>query len=254
VWRAFARSESSKGEISQNDNRRVPSSAFERAPAIDSERTPLNGPLFQYALTAFVTLLVVVDPFSVVPIFTALTAGSAPSWRRVIVRRAVLIAFGIACFFLVAGRTAMAYLGITVHAFAISGGILLFATALPMLFGHRPGMQAPEVQEKGGVGGDISIFPLAVPLLSGPGAITSILLLTSQAGHDGARLGALALAITGVFAITWLVLRLGERLMAFIGEAGVHIVTRVMGIVLAALAVQFVLNGFTAYYRMVIHS
>lgn len=212
----------------------------------------MDGELLQFGLTSFVALLVVVDPFSLVPLFTALTAGADPKWRRMIVRRAILIAFGIACFFLLAGRAAMGYLGITVHAFAISGGILLFATAMPMLFGQRPGMQAPEFEEKGGVGGDISIFPLAVPLLSGPGAITTILLLTSESDGSAARLGVLGLAMAAVFAIAWLVLALGERVMTRIGEGGVHIVTRVMGIVLAALAVQFVLNGLATYYHAMI--
>jgi multiple antibiotic resistance protein len=137
---------------------------------------------------------------------------------------------------------------VTIHAFAISGGVLLFATALPMLFGHRGGLQAPEREERPTAGEDIAIFPLAIPLLSGPGAIATILLLTSQASGDIRRLVALGLAVVLVYGVTFITLRLGGRLMARIGEGKVHIVTRVMGIILAALAVQFILNGITAYY------
>lgn len=204
--------------------------------------------LVQFGLTAFVTLLVVVDPPGVVPIFVALTEGADAPKRRATVKRAVIVALLVALFFLVAGRSLLSYLGVTIHAFAISGGVLLFATALPMLFGHRGGLQAPERDERPTAGEDIAIFPLAIPLLSGPGAIATILLLTSQASGDIRRLVALGLAVILVYGVTLITLRLGGSLMARIGEGKVHIVTRVMGIILAALAVQFILNGITAYY------
>ena len=163
-------------------------------------------------------------------------------------KRAVIVALVVTLVFLVAGRSLLSYLGVTIHAFAISGGVLLFATALTMLFGHRGGLQAPERGEKPTAGEDIAIFPLAIPLLSGPGAIATILLLTSQANGDIRRLVTLGLAVILVYGVTLITLRLGGSLMARIGEGKVHIVTRVMGIILAALAVQFILNGITAYY------
>lgn len=204
--------------------------------------------LVRFGLTAFVTLLVVVDPPGVVPVFVTLTEGADAAKRRAIVKRAIIVALLVALFFLVAGRSLLSYLGVTIHAFAISGGVLLFATALPMLFGHRGGLQAPEREERPTAGEDIAIFPLAIPLLSGPGTIASILLLTSQANGDIRRLLALGLAVVLVYGVTLVMLRLGGSLMARIGEGKVHIVTRVMGIILAALAVQFILNGITAYY------
>ncbi|HEX7176117.1 MAG TPA: MarC family protein [Pyrinomonadaceae bacterium] len=206
--------------------------------------------LVRFGLTAFVTLLVVVDPPGVVPIFVALTEGADAAKRRATVKRAVIIALLVALFFLVAGRSLLSYLGVTIHAFAISGGVLLFATALPMLFGHRGGLQAPEREERPTAGEDIAIFPLAIPLLSGPGAIATILLLTAQANGDTRRLVALGLAVVLVYGVSLIMLRLGGSLMARIGEGKVHIVTRVMGIILAALAVQFILNGITAYYEL----
>jgi multiple antibiotic resistance protein len=226
----------------------------------------MDQDFFRFGLAAFVTLLVVVDPPGVVPIYVALTKDEQPRRRRAILIRAVLIAFGVALFFLLAGRAVLSYLGVTVHAFSISGGILLFVAAMPMLFGQRGGLQAPEGKERGAraaagkeraapgdrgtAGQDISVFPLAMPLLSGPGTIATILLLTSQAGGDLQKLAAIGVAIAIVFLVSFVLLYLGARLIRLVGEGGVHIATRVMGIVLAALAVQYVLNGVTGYYQL----
>lgn len=226
----------------------------------------MDPDLLRFALAAFVTILVVVDPPGVVPIYVALTKDEQPRRRRAILIRAVLIAFGVALFFLIAGRAVLSYLGVTVHAFSISGGILLFVAAMPMLFGQRGGLQAPEGKERGATAiegdsknverstrasaNDISVFPLAMPLLSGPGTIATILLLTSQTGGDLMKLTAIGIAIASVFLVSFVVLLLGARLIGLVSEGGVHIATRVMGIVLAALAVQYVLNGVTGYYQL----
>ncbi len=128
----------------------------------------MDQDFLRFGLAAFITLLVVVDPPGVVPIYVALTKDEQQSRRRAILVRAVLIAFGVALFFLIAGRAVLAYLGVTVHAFSISGGILLFVAAMPMLFGQRGGLQSPERKERSSVGQDISVFPLAMPMLAGP--------------------------------------------------------------------------------------
>ncbi|HTG88453.1 MAG TPA: MarC family protein [Pyrinomonadaceae bacterium] len=218
-------------------------------PIVRASLRIMDQDILRFGLAAFVTLLVVVDPPGVVPMFVALTEGE-PERRRAVLTRAVLIAFGVALFFLLAGRAVLSYLGVTVHAFSISGGILLFVAAMPMLFGERGGLQSPQSKEHGSVGGDISVFPLAMPLLSGPGTIATILLLTSQAGNDPRKIGAIGVAIAIVFIVSFISLYLGSRLMRLLGEGGVHIATRVMGIVLAALAVQYVLNGITGYYHL----
>ena len=212
----------------------------------------MDQDVWRFGLAAFVTLLVVVDPPGVVPTFVALTKDDRPSRRRAILIRAVVIAFGVAIFFLLAGRAVLSYLGVTVQAFSISGGVLLFLAALPMLFGQRGGLQAPEPTERGSVGQDISVFPLAIPLLSGPGAIATILLLTSQTAGDPRKLMAAVVAVALVFVASFVSLYLGARLIALVGEGGVHIATRVMGIILAALAVQYVLNGITGYHRLLV--
>jgi MarC family membrane protein len=212
----------------------------------------MDQTIWKFALGAFVTLLLVVDPPGVVPTFVALTKGMQPSRRRAILTRAVVIAFGVALFFLLVGRAVLSYLGVTGQAFSISGGILLFVAALPMLFGQRGGLQAPEAKDSGSVGEDISVFPLAIPLLSGPGAIATILLMTSQTAGDPRKLVAAIVAIALVFVVVFVSLYLGARMIALVGEGGVNIATRVMGIILAALAVQYVLNGMTGYYHFLI--
>jgi multiple antibiotic resistance protein len=207
----------------------------------------------QFGLKAFVTLIVVVDPLGVAPSFVALTSELGSIEKRKTLGRALVIAFGVTLFFLVGGRWLFSYLGVTVHAFAISGGILLFVASWPMLFGHRPGLQAPERDEQSAIGEDIAIFPLAIPLLSGPGTITTVLLLANQAVRDISRMGMLAVIIGVVYLISWCILYAGERIMTRFGEGKVRIITRVLGIVLAALAVQYVLNGLTGYYDSLVN-
>jgi multiple antibiotic resistance protein len=150
---------------------------------------------------------------------------------------------------LLAGRFLLTHLGVTVPAFAISGGVLLFATALPMLFGQRGALQSPERGEAGQSGEDIAVFPLAIPLLSGPGTITTMLLLATQAGADLVRVVILIPMLGLVFLIAWMVLASADRLIERIGQGKIHIITRVLGIVLAALAVQYVLDGVRSYYQ-----
>ncbi|MGH7927884.1 MAG: MarC family protein [Candidatus Binatia bacterium] len=213
----------------------------------------MDESLLQFFLRAFVTLFVVVDPLGVAPNFVALTSEFGTIERKRTLRRALIIAFGVTLFFLVAGRWLLDYLGVTVHAFAISGGILLFAASWSMLFGHRPGLQAaPEHMEHGMTGEDIAVFPLAIPLLSGPGTITSILLLTNHPDTNALLMSILTAIVVVVYLISWFVLYAGERIIMRLGEGKVRIMTRVLGIILAALAVQFVLNGIGGFYDSLI--
>ncbi|MGH7766320.1 MAG: MarC family protein [Candidatus Binatia bacterium] len=208
--------------------------------------------LLQFGLRAFATLFIVVDPLGVAPMFVALTSELRDAERRRVLSRALLVAFSVTLFFLLGGGFLLSYLGVTVHAFAISGGILLFAASLPMLFGQRPGLQAPETHELGATGEDIAVFPLAIPLLSGPGTITTVLLLANQVRGELLRMGIFAAVIVLVYLIAWWILYAGERVMARLGQGKVHIITRVLGIVLAALAVQYILSGIAGYYTSLV--
>jgi multiple antibiotic resistance protein len=208
----------------------------------------MDQPLLQFTVTAFVMLIVVINPVAVAPVFAAVTNGMEVTERRSVLKRALLIAFGVALFFLLAGRVMLSYLGVTMHAFAVSGGVLLFLLALPMLFGQRSPLQSPEGGERSAAGEDAAIFPMAIPMLAGPGTIATVLVLATQAGGDARRLGALTATLGCIYLISWPVLHASDRLISRMGEGKVGIITRVLGIILAALAVQYVFNGITGYY------
>lgn len=205
--------------------------------------------LLQFGLTAFGMLFVVINPIAVAPVFVAVTGGRSAGQRRSILTRAVLAAFGVALFFLFVGRAFLAYMGVSVQAFAISGGLLLFAIAFPMLMGQRSPIQVPQSDE---ASSDVAIFPLTIPQLAGPGTIATILLLATQAGADWTRLGLLAGLIAGIYLLAWPILYMAERVMSRLGEGLLHIITRVLGLVLAALAVQYVLNGVAGFYATLV--
>ncbi len=197
-----------------------------------------------FYIPAFVTLFVVIDPIGLTPLFVALTQGMTERQRRAIAIRSVLVAFGILLLFGLAGEAVLTFLGISMPAFRMAGGILLFLTALDMLFERRTQRrqdQADTAQTED-LDDDPSVFPLAIPLIGGPGAIASMILLTGQgtgALHIAAVHGVMMLVLLIVFALFLLAAPL-ERLL---GPTGITVVTRLLGMLLAALSVQFVIDG-----------
>ena len=194
------------------------------------------------AITAFVALFVVIDPIGLAPIFVALTQGVTADARRRIAVRACIIGFGLLLLFGLAGESVLGFLGISMAAFRIAGGILLFLTALDMLFERRTKRREDQAAEDGPED-DPSVFPLATPLIGGPGAIATMILLTGQASGDPVHIA----GVVGVMAAV-LVCVLGMFLMAgvlerLLGRVGINVVTRLLGMLLAALSVQFVLDG-----------
>lgn len=212
----------------------------------------MNNDLLQFSLTAFSMLLVVINPIAVSPVFVAVTANLTAAQRRSTLTRAVLIACGVALFFLFVGRAFLSYMGVSVQAFAISGGILLFSIAFPMLMGQRSHIQFPSNNETHAAMTDVAIFPLTIPQLAGPGTVATVLLLSTQAGEDWGRLGVLAGIIVAIYLIAWPTLFMAERIMHRLGENVIHIITRVLGLVLAALAVQYILNGLAGFYQTLV--
>ncbi len=215
----------------------------------------MNQDLFQFALTAFVMLIVVVNPIIISPIFAAATKDTNSEQRRGILRRAILIAFFVAIFFLLVGRLFLSYLGVSIYSFAISGGILLFVIAFPMLLGHNSSVQTPDEPEKGAglaEAGDAAIFPMAFPMLAGPGTIATILVLASQTNNDLSSIIALIASVTLVYLVSWLTLSMSDLIIVKLGDNIMNVITRILGLVLAAMAVQYVLNGFKGYYKFLI--
>ncbi len=195
-------------------------------------------------VTAFVTLFVVIDPIGLSPLFVALTRGMGPARRRSIAVSAALIAVGLLTLFGLFGEALLDFVGISMPAFRIAGGILLFLTALDMLFERRTKRREDKVHEQeDDPGDDPSVFPLAVPLTAGPGAMATMILLAGQQGGDWTWVLAVHLVMAGVILLClllWMAAGLMERAL---GPTGINVVTRLLGMLLAALSVQFVIDG-----------
>lgn len=193
-----------------------------------------------FLITAFVTLFVVMDPPGLVPLFIALTQGMDPAYRRALARRAVIIAGALLTMFGFFGELILDFIGISMPAFRIAGGLLLFLTAMDMLFERRTQRREDKQAEPEH---DPSIFPLATPLIAGPGAIATMILLVGQAGGGWeARVVVILLCFT-VLVVTLVLLLLAPRIERMLGRTGTLVITRLLGMLLAALSVQFVIDG-----------
>jgi multiple antibiotic resistance protein len=198
-----------------------------------------------FGLSALVTLLAMVEPVGVVPVFLALTPAATPQTRRGIAWRAVAVASVIMALFAGAGPALLRALRVSIEAFQIAGGVLLFLIAVDMLFARRSGTrETPEESADALARQDVSVFPLAIPLLSGPGTITATLLLVGNAGGDPGKLMMLVAAMVVTMVATLGVLLGAEPVRRALGVTGINVFTRVMGILLSALAVQMILNGW----------
>lgn len=192
-----------------------------------------------FALTAFVTLFVVVDPIGLAPLFVALTGGMEPAARRRAGIRAVLIAAALMTLFGLLGDRLLGAVGISLPAFRIAGGALLFLTALDMLFERRT--QRREGQHPTHAD-DPSVFPLATPLIAGPGALATMILLTGQAG-GWTGVVVVHLAMAAVLVVVFALFQAAAPIERALGRTGTMVVTRLLGMLLAALATQFILDG-----------
>ncbi len=199
----------------------------------------------ELVFNAFVTLLVVVDPLGLAPLFVGLTRGRSEAYRRDAAIRGTMLGAAILFLFAFVGQTLLGALGIGFPAFRIAGGALLFLLSLDMIFGRPSGVRrtAEEGEEAATTteADDVSVFPLAVPLIAGPGSLTTVLLYTGGGGtlEVAVFLGVLLV----VLLMTLASLLLAPRVMKAFGETGANVLARVLGVLLAALAVQFVLDG-----------
>ena len=188
-------------------------------------------------------LLIIVDPVAAMPVFLAITPRSTSEDRQRMAVRACLVAFLVVVFFILVGPALLEFLKIETPAVRICGGILLFVIALEMLYGRVSGTEtSPKEELLAQAKEDISITPLAIPLLAGPGTIATALIFAGRAASPLDYL-ALLVAAAVVFAVSCLVLRQTELLLKIIGRLGTKIMTRIMGLILAFLAVQYVLDG-----------
>lgn len=198
-------------------------------------------------VTAFVTLFVVIDPIALTPIFLALTPGMDSQQRSRIALRAVLVAGLLLSLFAFFGKAVLDFVGISMAAFRVAGGILLFLTAIDMLFERRTkrredSSETPEVFEQD----DPSVFPIAIPLVAGPGAIASVILLVGEK-PGGAGLVTILGITAFILLIMYIFLCLSTKVEKVMGKVAINVTTRVLGMLLAALSVQFVLDGLAEF-------
>lgn len=193
-----------------------------------------------FLITAFATLFVVIDPPGLVPLFIALTTGLDPAERRRMALRACVIAAIILTLFGIAGEAVLGFIGISLPAFRIAGGLLLFLTALDMLFERRTQRREGQHADPDH---DPSVFPLATPLIAGPGAIASMILLIGQGGGTWSATLSVVGLMLALMAVTFLFLLASPPLERMLGRTGTIVITRLLGMLLAALSVQFVIDG-----------
>ena len=199
--------------------------------------------MISFALVAFSSLIVIINPVMVTSVFITLTANATPRAKRTIIQKTTIIAFLVLLVFAISGTLVFKFFSITIGAFQIAGGIILFSVAMGMLHATASRTkQTPEEMDEAMSRDDIAVVPLAIPMVSGPGAITTVIVLSGEA-RAIPSMAILFLAIVVAMVIVFIMLRNAARIQKYLGPSGLNITTRLMGLVLAAVAVQFVIRG-----------
>jgi multiple antibiotic resistance protein len=206
---------------------------------------PLRAAMLETALIAFTTYFATIGPADVAALFAALTPDNTPAERRQMALKGTLIATAILLVFALFGEAVLRLFGISLPALRIAGGILLLLIAIDMVFGRPSGGTTTTSAEtaEAALKDDISVFPLATPLIAGPGAIGATMLLVADAQGDRLRVAVVILVLLGMLLLTFLLLLIATQVHRLLGVTGLHVVSRVVGVLLAALAVQFILDG-----------
>jgi multiple antibiotic resistance protein len=199
-----------------------------------------------FTVTAFLTLFVIVDPVGLSSLFLGVTASHSARRRRNTALRAVLIALGILIVFMFGGGPLLKYLGVSVDAMLIAGGLLLFKLSFDMVLARRE-RQTDVEEEEAHHRDDVAVFPLAIPLIAGPGAFATILVL-GNVSRDLDYTAVLIGALVAVLFIVYVGFRLADPIHRVLGDTGTSVVTRVLGIILAAVSVQMVIDGVTSVF------
>jgi len=203
-------------------------------------------PALTFGLTAFTSLFAIVDPFAALPVYIALTSRESVGHRRRTALRASVTTLSVLLVFALSGQVLFQFFGISIGAFKIAGGVLLFAVAFDMMNAQVSSTKStPEENADASSRDDVGLMPVGIPLLSGPGAKASSMVLSARA-HSMADKAALLTAICAVALVTWAVLRSASRIAQVLGLTGMNIIARVMGLILAAVAAQFIIDGLIA--------
>jgi multiple antibiotic resistance protein len=206
----------------------------------------LSSPYVRFSLLAFSSVFFLVDPFAAIPSFIAITAGADAPRRKRMAYRASVTCFVVLTSFALAGKLIFSLFGITLPAFEIAGGLILLLIGIDMLEAKRsPTQESSSETEEAASKEDAGIVPLGIPMLAGPGAISSVMVLVGQApAHwPNWQMAAILLSIAITAAVSYLVLSGADRVRKILGETGIRILVRIMGLLLVALAMQFFVNG-----------
>ena len=196
----------------------------------------------EFALVTFTSVLFIVDPIAVIPSYLVVTRSETPTQRASTAKRACFAAAILLVAFAIGGTAIFKVFGITLPAFRIAGGLILWVVAMDMLHAQRSTQESsPEIRE-GEVKDDVALTPLAMPMLAGPGAISTVMVLAAGAHTIPEKMAVYTSIVVTAF-LSWIALRLGERLVQRMGQTGIRVMTRIMGLLLAAIAVQFVIGG-----------
>jgi multiple antibiotic resistance protein len=213
------------------------------------------GPVLQdlavFSLMAFPAVFFVVDPFGVIPMYLAMTRDDPPAKKRSIALRASIASTLFLVLFALAGGLIFRLFGITLAAFKIAGGILLLLMSIDMIRAQPTRARtSPEEEREGIEKDDVALIPLAIPMLAGPGSVSTVMVLMGQAGGAVLKLGAVIASVVLTGAMSYVILRGAEIAQRLLRQTGINVIARVMGLILSAIAIQFVLNGlFDAYQQ-----
>lgn len=194
--------------------------------------------------TVFFTLFFVVDPLGLIPVFVAYLAPYDAIYRKKVIIKSTAISIVVSLFFIFSAHIFLQFIGITPGAFMIAGGILLFVIAMDMLLA-RPRRTQKLNDKEYDTDADIAVFPLAIPFLCGPGNIAALLMFSSQAKGDIVKLGIISVISAATFLIAMVVMALAGRLQRVLGHTGISVIHKLMGLILSAMAVQFIINGLS---------
>lgn len=204
--------------------------------------------LGRFALVTFTSVLFIVDPIAAIPTYLVITQQESPAERRRTARRACIAMTVLLVVFGATGTMLFRAFGITLAAFRTAGGLILWFVAMDMLHGERRTQEGRDELYEGQIKEDVALTPLAIPMLAGPGAISTAIVLAGQA-HGAAQSAVVYASIILTGLISYVSLRLGEPLLGRLGKTGIRVVTRIMGLILAAVAVQFVFSGVHEAFR-----
>jgi len=200
--------------------------------------------MIQQLIKFFIVFFVVVEPISLIPLFAGLTQGASGRYKKKMAGKAALIALSICVLFALAGAKFLDIMGISLSSFRIAGGTLLFLIALEMVFARTSGTKSttPE-KEEAKMREDISVFPLAFPFIAGPGALATILLTAGELWGKPLLFAGFLAVVALVMIVCWILMLATPRLMKVLGVTGANVMSRLSGVILAALAVQFIIDG-----------